>query len=42
MVATSEALNLGKKMGMDSKLLTSIMKVSSSRSWCVDPYNPVP
>jgi 3-hydroxyisobutyrate dehydrogenase len=42
MVAVSEALNLGVKMGMDPKLLTSIMKVSSSRCWSVDPYSPVP
>jgi 3-hydroxyisobutyrate dehydrogenase-like beta-hydroxyacid dehydrogenase len=27
---------------MDSKILTNIMKVSSSRCWSVDTYNPVP
>jgi 3-hydroxyisobutyrate dehydrogenase len=27
---------------MDEKILTNIMKVSSSRCWSVDTYNPVP
>jgi 3-hydroxyisobutyrate dehydrogenase len=27
---------------MDEKILTNILKVSSSRCWSVDTYNPVP
>lgn len=27
---------------MDSKLLTEVMKVSSSRCWSLDTYNPAP
>eukprot|EP00178_Gracilaria_changii_P008148 TRINITY_DN25134_c0_g1_i1.p1 TRINITY_DN25134_c0_g1~~TRINITY_DN25134_c0_g1_i1.p1 ORF type:complete len:104 (+),score=3.95 TRINITY_DN25134_c0_g1_i1:312-623(+) len=42
MVSAAEALALGKSLGMDSKILTNIMKVSSSRCWSVDTYNPVP
>lgn len=42
MIAVSEALAMGAKLGMDSKVLSDIMKVSSSRCWSVDTYNPVP
>jgi 3-hydroxyisobutyrate dehydrogenase len=42
MIATSEALAMGVKLGMDAKTLTNIMKVSSARCWSVDTYNPVP
>lgn len=42
MIAVSEALTLGKKLGLDPKLLTQIMKVSSSNCWSVDIYNPAP
>ena len=42
MIATAEALALGKSLGMDEKILTNIMKVSSSRCWSLDTYNPVP
>lgn len=38
----AEALALGKKMGMDPTMLSSIMSVSSSRCWSVDTYNPAP
>lgn len=27
---------------MDEKILTNIMKVSTSRCWSIDTYNPVP
>lgn len=33
---------MGAKLGMDGKVLSDIMKVSSSRCWSVDTYNPVP
>jgi 3-hydroxyisobutyrate dehydrogenase len=42
MIAVSEALGLGEKLGLDAKLLTEIMSVSSSRCWSLDTYNPVP
>ncbi|KAJ8963100.1 hypothetical protein NQ318_018565 [Aromia moschata] len=42
MIGTAEALNIGVKLGLDPKLLTSIMNVSSARSWSSDTYNPVP
>lgn len=42
MVASSEALNLGVKLGMDPKVLTNIINVSSGRCWSTDTYNPVP
>ncbi|XP_075254549.1 3-hydroxyisobutyrate dehydrogenase, mitochondrial-like [Convolutriloba macropyga] len=42
MIGTSETLNLGARMGLDPKLLTDILCVSSGRCWSVDTYNPVP
>ena len=42
MIAVAEALALGKKLGLDSTTLTNIMKISSSRCWSVELYNPVP
>lgn len=42
MIGVSEALALGKKLGIDDKILTNIMKVSSSRCWSLDASNPVP
>ena len=33
---------MGAKLGMDGRVLSDIMKVSSSRCWSVDTYNPVP
>ena len=42
MIGISEALALGKSLGMDEKVLTNIMKVSTSRCWSIDTYNPVP
>ena len=42
MIGISESLALGKSLGMDLKILNNIMKVSTSRCWSVDTYNPVP
>lgn len=42
MIGTCEALNLGTKCGIDAKVLTDIMKVSSGRNWSLDTYNPYP
>lgn len=42
MIALSEGLSLGEKLGIDPKVLSSILSVSTARSWCVDTYNPRP
>jgi 3-hydroxyisobutyrate dehydrogenase len=42
MIATSEGISLGEKLGMDPKVLSKILSVSTGRSWCVDTYNPRP
>ncbi|KAI8897829.1 NAD binding domain of 6-phosphogluconate dehydrogenase-domain-containing protein [Globomyces pollinis-pini] len=42
MVAASEAMNLGVRMGMDPKLLASIINTSSGRCWSTEIYNPCP
>ena len=42
MIGTSEAFALGIRMGLDPKLLMSVINVSSGRNWSSDTYNPVP
>jgi len=42
MIAVSEGLSLGQKLGMDPKVLSDILSVSTGRCWSVDTYNPVP
>ncbi|KAI9339543.1 3-hydroxyisobutyrate dehydrogenase [Zopfochytrium polystomum] len=42
MIAASETMNLGVRMGMDPKLLASILNSSSGRCWSTDTYNPCP
>uniref|UniRef100_A0A915K3L3 3-hydroxyisobutyrate dehydrogenase n=1 Tax=Romanomermis culicivorax TaxID=13658 RepID=A0A915K3L3_ROMCU len=42
MIGTSETLNLGRKLGLDLKLLTDIINTSSGRNWSCDTYNPAP
>lgn len=42
MIGTSEVLHLGKKLGMDPALLTSVINSSSGRCWSSEIYNPVP
>ncbi|CAG2106285.1 unnamed protein product [Medioppia subpectinata] len=42
MIGTSETLNLAKRLGLDPKLMTQILNVSSGRSWSSEVYNPVP
>lgn len=39
---TSEVLNLGERLGLDPKLLTQILNISSGRTWMSEIYNPVP
>lgn len=42
MIAVSEAMTMGKKLGIDSKVLADIMNVSSSYCWTSQVYNPCP
>ena len=42
MIAASEGLAIGEKLGMDPKVLCKICEVSTSRSWVMDTYNPRP
>lgn len=41
-VGVSEIFHLGTKLGMDPKILTSIINHSSGRCWVTDTYHPVP
>ena len=42
MIAASEGLAIGEKLGMDPKVLSQICEVSTSRSWVMDTYKPRP
>lgn len=42
MIAASEGLAIGEKLGMDPKKLVEICEVSTSRSFVMDTMNPVP
>jgi 3-hydroxyisobutyrate dehydrogenase len=42
MVGTSESLQLGLDNGLDPKVLSDIMKVSSGGNWTLEKYNPCP
>ncbi|THF65439.1 3-hydroxyisobutyrate dehydrogenase [Pseudothauera nasutitermitis] len=42
MIGTSEALNLGRSLGLDPAVLAGIMKKSSGANWVLEKYNPVP
>jgi len=42
MIGTSEAMNLGISLGLDPKLLASILSSATGRCWSVDTYNPCP
>ena len=42
MLATSEGLNMGVKMGIDPKKLTDIISASSGQNWVISKNNPVP
>ena len=41
-VATAEAMNLGVKLGLDPKVLASVINVSTGRCWPSEVNNPVP
>ncbi|WP_041406216.1 3-hydroxyisobutyrate dehydrogenase [Shewanella denitrificans] len=42
MVGTSESLQMGIDNGLDPKVLSDIMKVSSGGNWTLEKYNPCP
>ena len=42
MIATSEAMTLATKLGMDAKVFAGIVNTSSGRCWSSDTYNPYP
>jgi 3-hydroxyisobutyrate dehydrogenase len=42
MIAVSETMNLGCRLGMDPKVLSGIINTSSGRCWSSEIYNPVP
>lgn len=42
MVASSEGMAIGEKLGIDPKILQQILAVSTARNWCIDTYNPRP
>ncbi len=42
MVGTSESLQMGIDHGLDPKVLSEIMKVSSGGNWTLNKYNPCP
>ncbi len=42
MIATSEAMTLAAKLGMDPKVFAGIVNTSSGRCWSSDSYNPFP
>lgn len=42
MIGTCEGMNLGMKMGLDPKLMASVINISTGRSWSSDTYNPIP
>ncbi|XP_075223048.1 3-hydroxyisobutyrate dehydrogenase, mitochondrial isoform X2 [Lycorma delicatula] len=41
MAGLSEAMNLGIRLGLDPKVLTSVINSSSGRCWSSEVYNPV-
>jgi len=42
MSGTSEALNMGVENGLDPKVLSEIMRLSSGGNWALEVYNPYP
>lgn len=42
MAGTAESFNMGIRAGLDPKVLTDIINVSTGRSWSSETYNPVP
>ncbi|XP_046735791.1 3-hydroxyisobutyrate dehydrogenase, mitochondrial [Diprion similis] len=42
MIGTAEAFILGERLGLDPKILASVINTSSGRCWSSELYNPVP
>lgn len=42
MVASSEGIALGEKLGIDAKVLHQVLTSSSANNWCLNNYNPYP
>merc|ERR1712216_7218 len=42
MVGVCEAYALGEKLGLDAKVLASVINTSTGRCWSTDTYNPFP
>jgi 3-hydroxyisobutyrate dehydrogenase len=42
MVGTAETMNMAERLGLDAKLMTKILNISSGRSWSSEVYHPVP
>ena len=42
MIAVSEGISMGEKLGIDPKVLSNIVSVSTGRCWSLDTYNPRP
>ena len=42
MIASSEGLSLGEKLGIDPKVLTKVLGASTGGNWCINTYNPRP
>lgn len=42
MIGTAEAIKLGEKVGLSSKVLSEIMGSSSGKNWSLEFYNPCP
>eukprot|EP01094_Clydonella_sp_ATCC50884_P019088 TRINITY_DN3659_c0_g1_i1.p1 TRINITY_DN3659_c0_g1~~TRINITY_DN3659_c0_g1_i1.p1 ORF type:complete len:387 (-),score=112.11 TRINITY_DN3659_c0_g1_i1:167-1192(-) len=42
MIGVCEAMNLGRKLGMDPHVMAGIFNTSTARCWSSDTYNPVP
>lgn len=42
MAAVSESLAVGKRLGVDAKVLTEVLNSGSARCWASEVYNPVP
>ncbi|KAG0728445.1 3-hydroxyisobutyrate dehydrogenase, mitochondrial [Chionoecetes opilio] len=42
MIGTAETMNLGMRLGLEPKLMASIINTASGRCWASEVYNPVP
>ncbi|KAK7063248.1 hypothetical protein SK128_000613 [Halocaridina rubra] len=42
MIGSAEAMNLGIRLGLEPKLMASVLSTSTGRCWAMDTYNPVP